>query len=90
MHTYIHVINNIKYLLIHIFSEIVAFVDEIENTKIFGEPTKEKKRWRIFFKTNEGKRIQVTMWNKEIDRLQDKIKLGHVMFSTIIYFNLDF
>lgn len=71
-------------ILIYIFSEIVAHVDEIEKIKNFNEGENTKTRWRFFVHNNDGKRIQVTLWNNEIVKFQPCIKLGNVSY---FYFN---
>ncbi|XP_043462896.1 uncharacterized protein LOC122498949 isoform X2 [Leptopilina heterotoma] len=59
--------------------EIVAYIDEIEEIRTFGgEKSKEaKRRWRIYVHNNDGKRIQVTFWNKEIEKWNSLIQLGY-------------
>lgn len=56
---------------------LVGIVESIEDPRLFGETKKEKKRWRFYVNNNEGQRIQIAVWNHEIERLKNKIFLGY-------------
>lgn len=62
-------------------------------------PSKDKKkpkvRMRFFIHNNDNRIVQVTLWNQEVERFRNIIKLGHVSLNLIIlnkyfltYFNI--
>lgn len=59
-------------------SEIVAQIDEIENPRTFGTGQDTKKRQHIFVNNNNGRRIQVTLWNETIEKFKSNLQLGYV------------
>lgn len=57
--------------------EIVGYVDEIEGVIIVGPEL--KKVFKFFLNNGQGNRIQVKVWQNEIERVIPIIKLNHVL-----------
>lgn len=64
-------------LLKYFFVEIVGFINEIEGPKIVGK-TQHYQLLKFLVNNNSQHRVQVVVWNAEIDRIKHHVQPNRV------------
>lgn len=62
------------------FSEIVGYVDGLEAPRCVGA-TQQYKFFKFYLNNGSGKRVQVVVWNEDIERIESHIKSNYVIFK---------
>lgn len=76
----------ISLLLLYYFcSEIVGFVDGVEASKNVGD-NRQYKIFKFYISNGQGRRVQVIVWNDDIEHVEAHVKLNHVSILFFSYY----
>jgi len=68
------------------FREIVDFIDEIEGPKIVGK-AQHYQLLKFIVNNNSRHRVQVVVWNAEVDRVKHHVQPNRVSNNLLKYFS---